>query len=273
MPFQIRTRRCRTKQHGRGPVWHEEDGSSDLPTPTSWEGTRALATLIPMCGRFTLSGRDAAELAAELGVSVDALQDFRPRYNIAPTDQHWLVRIKLEDREILPTRWGLINSWAKDRKQGFKQINARAETVRGLPAFRAAFQKRRCVIPADGFFEWTGPKTQRQPIWFHRADGGLTLFAGLYESWRPTPDEWERTFTIITTEANSVVGEVHDRMPVILPEDRVDAWLFPRETKLDLLRELLLPAADDLLTATRVSPRANSVKNDDPGVLEEAGAA
>lgn len=222
-----------------------------------------------MCGRFTLTRREAEELAAELGVPVESLPDYRPRYNIAPTDQHWIMRVKYEDRELLPARWGLINSWAKDKKTGFKQINARAETLHQRSTFKDAFSKRRCVVPADGFFEWVGPKGARQPIWFHRPDNGLILFAGLYESWQPTPGEWERTFTIVTTDANAVVGRIHDRMPVILEERSVDEWLFAAKDDRERLQSLLVPAAEDVLSYTPVSPLANSVKNDDPSILEE----
>jgi putative SOS response-associated peptidase YedK len=227
-----------------------------------------LATLQTMCGRFTMSRRDAEELALELGVPADSLRDYRPRYNIAPTDQHWIVRSKYEQRELLPALWGLVNSWAKDKKRAAAQINARAETLATRSAFREAFEKRRCVVPADGFFEWTGPKTARQPLWYHRPDGGLLLFAGLYESWQPKPDTWERTFTIVTTDANSLVGRIHDRMPVILTGDAIEAWLFA-EQDAGALRELLVPAPEHLLVATPVSQRANSVKNDDASVLEE----
>jgi putative SOS response-associated peptidase YedK len=131
-----------------------------------------------MCGRFSLSYREAERLAHDLGVPVESLVDYRPRYNVAPTDAHWIVRMKYEDRELLPARWGLVNHWMTDRKQAFKNINARAETVQRLNTFREAFKERRCVVPADGFFEWTGTKEAREPIWFHREDGGLILFAG-----------------------------------------------------------------------------------------------
>lgn len=128
-----------------------------------------------MCGRYTLSRREAEELALELGVPADQLADYHPRYNIAPGQRQWIVRMEYEDRKALEARWGLINRWAKDRTTGYKQINARAETVHGRPAFRDAFKKRRCVVPADGFFEWTGPKTARQPLWFHRPDGRIVF--------------------------------------------------------------------------------------------------
>ena len=225
-----------------------------------------------MCGRFTLTHREARQLAAELGVSVEVLMGYRPRYNIAPTDPHWIVRTRYEDREVLPAKWGLINFWMTDRKQAFKNINARAETVQRLPTFREAFARRRCVVPADGFFEWTGPKEDRRPLWFHRPDGGLIYFAGLYESWRPTPGEKERTFTIVTTTPNALMEPVHNRMPVILEDESVDEWLYGRQTP-DALMELLRPAREDLLVATAVSTRVNSVKNDDPECLEVASTA
>ena len=207
----------------------------------------------------------------ELGVPLDSLGEYRPRYNIAPTDPHWIVRMRYEDRELLSARWGLVNHWMTDRKQAFKNINARAETVQKTSAYRQAFLERRCVVPADGFFEWTGPKEARQPIWFHREDGGLILFAGLYESWKPSPDEKERTFTIIATVANDTVAPVHNRMPVILPPDAIDEWLYSRAEPATLLAQLC-PASSDVLTTTPVSPRVNSVKNDDPACLEAAGS-
>jgi putative SOS response-associated peptidase YedK len=223
-----------------------------------------------MCGRFTLTYREREQLAYELGVPVDQLpaSAYRPRYNIAPTDPHWIVRVRYEDREVLPAKWGLVNNWAKDAKRAALQINARSETLATLAPFRDAFRRRRCVVPADGFFEWTGSKEARQPLWFHRPDGRLLLFAGLYESWEPAPGRRERTFTIVTTSANSLMAPVHDRMPVILLDDAVDGWLDPKQEDLDYLKLLFAPPPDGLLTATPVSQRANSVKNDDPACLE-----
>ena len=228
-----------------------------------------------MCGRFTLTYREKERLAEELGVNVEEIDDalYKPRYNIAPTDPHWVVRMRYEDREILPAKWGLVNSWAKDAKRAAKQINARAETIATNNAFREAFTKRRCVIPADGFFEWIGAGTNRQPIWFHRPDGKLILFAGLYESWPATHDNWQRTFTIITTTPNAVTLPIHDRMPVILSGDAVDYWLDPQEEDTESLKALLVPAPDDMLVTLSVSQRVNSVKNDDPSCLEPAEAA
>jgi putative SOS response-associated peptidase YedK len=223
-----------------------------------------------MCGRFTLTWQQRQKLAEELGVNPEEINDadYRPRWNIAPTDSHWIVRMRYEERTILPAKWGLVNAWAKDAKRAAKQINARAETVHTSNAFREAFEKRRCIVPADGFYEWEGAGASRRPIWFHREDGGLIYFAGLYESWQPQPEQWQRTFTIITTDPNSLVAPIHDRMPVILPENVVDRWLDPQEQDLEKLRSLLRPPADDVLVARRVSQRANSVKNDDPACIE-----
>src|SRR6202051_1248030 len=153
-----------------------------------------------MCGRFTITRRDGTSLSAELGVHPDSFVDYRPRYNVAPTQNHFIVRIKYENREVLPATWGLIKSGSKDAGMAGKTINARSETIDTRGAFRDAFQKRRCVVPADGFYEWTGPKTARQPTWFHRGDSELILFAGLYESWRPKPDQWATTFTFLNTD-------------------------------------------------------------------------
>ena len=222
-----------------------------------------------MCGRFTLTEDNREWVAERLGVPVDELVEdtYRPRWNIAPTDQHWIVRMQHEDREALPAKWGLVQFGSKDAKRAATQINARAETLDSRPAFRNAWRKsRRCVVPADGFFEWTGDKKDRQPIWFHRPDRELIFFAGLYESWQPTPDAWQRTFTIITTTPNALLEPIHDRMPVIIPADRVDDWLFEGNES-DNVAGLLVPAADDYLIATAVSQRVNSVKNDDPACL------
>ncbi len=230
-----------------------------------------------MCGRFTLTKKDFRELATMLDASFDEAiaAQFRPRYNIAPTDQHWIVRTKREQRELLPAIWGLVNSWAPDAKGAARQINARSESAPARPAFREAFEKRRCVVPADGFFEWSGTKEARKPVWYHAPDDGLLLFAGLYESWRnPQTDAWQRTFTILTTSANDVVEPVHDRMPVILAAERLDDWLHIPATDpaayAKSVRELLRPADAGVIVATPVSSRVNSVANDDAACLASA---
>ncbi|MEX2246993.1 MAG: SOS response-associated peptidase [Dehalococcoidia bacterium] len=232
-----------------------------------------------MCGRFTLTRKRLADVADLLGAEyARELADlYRPRYNVAPTDQHWIARTKYEQRQLLPAKWGLVNSWAKYMKGAARQINARAETALKTAAFRDAFVHRRCAVPADGFFEWAGTKESRRPFWFHPPDDDpLLLFAGLYESWRnPVDDQWVRTFTILTTEANAVVAPVHDRMPVVLAPDQLDEWLFvpPRgaESHAETLLPLLHPAPDGALVATEVSRRVNAVANDDPACLAPAG--
>lgn len=222
-----------------------------------------------MCGRFTLS-TVAKQAARELGIAPETWLKMVPvpRFNVAPMQRHPIVRMDREDRKLLLASWGLVNTWAKDNARAGRQINARAETVDTRPAYRAAFKSRRCVVPADGFYEWTGPKSRRQPLWFHRPDGGLILFAGLFEAWYPEPDQPETTSTIITTAANALLAPVHDRMPVILSDEAADAWMFERTDTNTALKDLLVPAPDDWLIGTPVSPRVNSVKNDDPAGLQ-----
>jgi len=217
---------------------------------------------------MTMTYHEATLLAEELGVPVEELDraEFRPRYNIAPTDPHYILRIRDEGRELVAARWGLVNSWAKDASMAARQINARAETLAARPAFREAYQKRRCVVPADGFYEWTGPKSDRQPFWFHRPDGRLLLMAGLYESWQPKPGEWQRTFTIVTTAANELMAPFHDRMPVVLDEEQASRWMF-KTTPPETLHRLMEPPPARALIATAVSKRVNSVANDDPSVM------
>lgn len=210
---------------------------------------------------------DAELLAEELGVPVETLANYAPHYNIAPTQDHFIVRMKSETRELLPAAWGLVNSWAKDGKRAAAQINARAETAARSGAFRDAFARRRCVVPADGFFEWDRTGKLRQPYWIHRPDRRLFLIAGLYESWQPEPGRWQRTFTILTTAPNAEVARLHDRMPVILDDGQADLWMMPRADPAEL-QALLRPPPDGLLALTAVSMRANRVENDDPGVLE-----
>jgi putative SOS response-associated peptidase YedK len=219
-----------------------------------------------MCGRFTLTVHQLDDVVERLSAVVDpdAAASYRPRYNIAPSDAHWMLRSKEGRRELLPAYWGLVNHWATDPSVGMKQINARAETLSERPAFRDAFRSRRCVIPADGFFEWRGPKGKREPLWFHAAEGELLLFGGLYEGWRdPETAAFRRTFTIVTTGANDLVRPIHDRMPLILPASSVEAWLTGNEPE-----ALLLPAGPGVLGVRPASPRANGTDHDDPGLLD-----
>jgi len=220
-----------------------------------------------MCGRYTLTRGNRNALAAELGVSADELRDYTPRYNAAPMQRLFIVTTEYENRKVVPARWGLVNRWAKDNSRASNCINAKAETVEARPSFRDAFQKRRCVVPADGFYEWVGPKGTRQPLWIHRSDGKLLLFAGLYEAWYPEKDKPETTFTIITCDPNATLRPIHNRMPVILADKDADDWMNPREAEPLSLKRLLVPAPDDLLVAQPASPLVNSVKNEGPELL------
>jgi putative SOS response-associated peptidase YedK len=164
---------------------------------------------------------------------------------------------------------GLDVSWAKDASQASKCINARAETVHKLPSYRDAFNRRRCVVPADGFYEWRGPKTMREPLWIHPADEGLILFAALFEAWQVQPGEWQTTFCLITTAANRLLEPIQNRMPVILDEAGAGDWMNWREPDPLSLKRLLVPAPEDLLVMRPASPLVNNVKNEGPKLLED----
>jgi putative SOS response-associated peptidase YedK len=221
-----------------------------------------------MCGRFTLTVPDAEDIAEALAALIEpeVAAAYRPRFNIAPTDGHLVARVKDGKRELVPAMWGFLPHWAKDPKEAAKAINARSESVRTKPTFKAAFAKGRCLVPADGFYEWTGDKKSRRPLWFHPKQGGIVTFAGLYGSWtNPETTKRERTFTILTTAANDVVAAAHDRMPAIVSADDAETWL---EGDADDAFALLKPASDDVLEARAVSRKVNSVSNDDPSLLE-----
>lgn len=172
---------------------------------------------------------------------------YRPRFNLAPTDEHFIVTSEFERRKVRPARWGLVNRRARDNRRAAQCINAKAETLERLPSFSETLQKRRCLVPADGFYEWVGPKSKRQPLWIHPRDEGLLLFAGLYEAWYPQPSRPELTFTIVTCAANATIAEIHDRMPVVLDEKAADDWMNPKEENPLSLKRLLVPAPLDLL--------------------------
>lgn len=226
-----------------------------------------------MCGRFGLL-HTWAEMFESYAL-ISAPLNLAPRFNIAPTQPVFAITAPNEGGGNTAThfQWGLVPSWARDPAIGVKMINARAETVAGKPAFRAAFRRRRCLIPASGFYEWqkqtSGPK---QPFWIAAADGGLLTFAGLWESWL-SPDGGElQTCTIITTVANEQLNPIHHRMPVILAPADFDAWLDVRdETGTAAASALLRPAPAEATTAQPVSARVNNVRNDDASLIEPAG--
>jgi len=216
-----------------------------------------------MCGRFTLL-RPPAELAEAF--HLDGAPDLPPRYNVAPTQPVLTLRAGPGGPEWALMRWGLVPSWSADDKGAAKLINARAETAPRKPAFRAAFKARRCVAPADGFYEWVQVGRKRQPHYFTLRDGRVFTFAGLWEAWEGDGQHLE-TFSILTTEANEVVRFAHDRMPVILPKGAEGAWLDRGP------EELLRPYPAGEMACRAVSDFVNSARNEGPGCLGPAGPA
>jgi len=211
-----------------------------------------------MCGRFTLrsSNKDIAEAFGVL-----AADDLAAHYNIAPSHQVAAVRAVASVRQLAFLQWGLIPAWADDPAIGNRLINARAETVATKPAFRQAFKDRRCLVVADGFFEWKRDGRRKQPFYIARRDGRPFGFAGLWEHWRRGELAID-SCTVITTEPNETTRPVHDRMPVIVPPADYDQWLDPALHDAARLQALLRPCPADDLVAIPVSPLVNSPKND-----------
>jgi putative SOS response-associated peptidase YedK len=217
-----------------------------------------------MCGRFLLmtSGRDIAE-----HFDLADTPELFPRYNIAPTQPVLAVRAAGAGREGALLRWGLVPSWARDTKQA--PINARAETAADKPTFRHAMRKRRCLIPADGFYEWLALEGRKQPYCFRQVDGRPFAFAGLWERWEG-PEGPVESCAILTTEANELVRPVHDRMPVILPERHWATWLDAGLQGAGELVPLLRPYPADAMRAYPVGPLVNNPRNDGPECLAPA---
>lgn len=227
-----------------------------------------------MCGRYTLTD-PGAELLRHF--QLPALpDDYRPRYNIAPSQPVTAIIADDTGRRAGSLQWGLIPRWAKDASISHRLINARAETVAEKPSFRHALRRRRCLIPADGFYEWQSRNGRKQPVRFVAADGGLFAFAGLWESWRPPPGakldpalpDVVYTCTIITTEANDVVRPVHHRMPVIVDPDDYDLWLDRNVDDAEAVLPLLRKTSADALRMYEVSTVVNSARNELPACIE-----
>ncbi|MBT2443890.1 SOS response-associated peptidase [Streptomyces sp. ISL-36] len=245
-----------------------------------------------MCGRF-VSTRSPQELAPLFRVSdIEPEETLGPSWNVAPTDPVWAVLERAPrggdtvTRRLRSLRWGLVPSWAKDPGIGAKMINARVESVHEKPAYRRAFAERRCLIPADGFYEWvsvpatTARKAYKQPYFIHPADEEPMAMAGLYEFWRDPsvteegdPAAWWVTCTIITTEATDAAGRIHPRMPLAIDAGDYDAWLDPTHHDTDHLRALLHTPADGRLDVRPVSTAVNNVRNDGPHLLDPAPTA
>ncbi len=224
-----------------------------------------------MCGRFTQF--HSAQAIAETFHLAD-VPELAPHYNIAPTQAIATVRQPAPNakRQFRFLRWGLIPSWSKDPAIGARLINARAETVAEKPSFRSAFRHRRCLILADGFYEWQRQDGQKQPFYFHLQDHEPFAFAGLWEQWQSPAGEAVETCTILTTAANEVLEPVHDRMPVILPPDNYTIWLDPELQTVSQLQSLLRPYPADQMIAYPVSRAVNRTSFDDPDCIQPLAA-
>jgi putative SOS response-associated peptidase YedK len=219
-----------------------------------------------MCGRF-IQERSHTELAGIFDAE-PLTDDAGGRYNVAPTDPGSVV-VERDGRRALTTyRWGLVPHWAADLSVAARHINARAETLATSHAFRDSFARRRCIVPADGFYEWRRLADRRQPFVIHRTDEAPLALAGLWSGWRdPSTGDVRRTFTIVTTQANEVVAPLHDRMPVVLPRVAWATWLDTEHADMGELDALLQPAPPDHLEVFAVQPLVNNVRNDGPELV------
>ncbi len=223
-----------------------------------------------MCGRFSQE-RPASELA-EIFAAEPITDELGARYNVAPTDPALVVVQREDRRAITAYRWGLIPHWAGAAKVGSRMFNARAETLTTSPAFRDAFRRKRCLVPVDLFYEWHREGTRRQPFTIGRVDGRPLALAGLWSGWRdPAADTVVRTFTIVTTGPNEQLAGLHDRMPVIVPDDAWAMWLDPGLDDPAELHGLLQPTDQFELRIQAVSPLVNNVRNDGPELIEPLG--
>jgi putative SOS response-associated peptidase YedK len=216
-----------------------------------------------VCGRYRLSRRK--QLIEEHFDAPDWQDDWSPRYNVAPTQPVPVIRQNPKEpvRELSLMRWGLIPAWSKDPSSAARMINARSETAHTLPAFREAMKLRRCLVPADGFYEWQRRGSAKQPFCFEVGDGGLFAFAGLWDRWKDPSGQWVKSCSILTTTPNAVTSAVHDRMPVIIDPDAYDLWLDPGMTDVHVVSELLKPYDPRLMRCYPISTRINHVANDD----------
>jgi putative SOS response-associated peptidase YedK len=221
-----------------------------------------------MCTRFTLA-TPADDVADFFGLP--DVPDLPPRYNVAPSQPVACVRRGGHGRWLDLLQWGLVPSWATDLKIGHSLINARAETVAEKPAFRAAFRRRRCLIPADGFYGWQHAGTEKQAYHFRLRDEGPFAMAGLWETWSDLFGETVETCTVITTAANRLVAVASDRMPVIIDPVEYGRWLDPTYERAEDMARLLRPYPPAAMTAVPVGSEVNSPRNEGPGLLVTAG--
>lgn len=222
-----------------------------------------------MCGRFTQLSETLPGLDISVSTEADAAGEApRRRYNGAPSQDFWVIRRHPETGRYHSDRliWGLIPHWVKEAGGGRRPINAKSETIASLPSFRAAYAKRRCIIPVDNFFEWRKKQPPKQPFAIGMKDGSPFGLAGIWENWRhPASGEHIRTFCILTCPANDLIAAIHDRMPVILPAEAYERWLSPIEPD---PRDLLAPFPSGRMRMWPISMRVNSPRNDDAGLLD-----
>jgi putative SOS response-associated peptidase YedK len=217
-----------------------------------------------MCGRYAVTSAPEA-IRALFGYPEQP--NFPPRYNIAPTQPIAIVRLVEKKRQFALVRWGLLPAWVKDPKNSSLLINARGESLTDKPAFQAAMKRRRCLIPADGFYEWTGSKSRR-PFLLRARKRGLIAFAGIWECWRDREGAEIDTVAILTCAANATVTPLHNRMPVVLPADAFEAWLDCAGTEAEAALALLQPTPDDLLEAIEIDPKINDSRHDEPDIQQ-----
>jgi putative SOS response-associated peptidase YedK len=223
-----------------------------------------------MCGRYTITS--APQALREL-LGYDEQPNFPPRYNVAPTQPIPIVRWVEGKRHFALVRWGLLPSWVKDPKTFSLLINARGETAAEKPAFRAAMKRRRCLIPADGFYEWQKAGPRKRPFFVRAKSGAPLVFAGLWETWEGPNGEQLDTAAIVTTAANSTLKPIHERMPVILAPEAFDLWLNTDRVDVETAAALIAPAPDSMLEAYEVSTAVNRVANDDAKLIEPVAAS
>lgn len=216
-----------------------------------------------MCGRYTLT---ASPQAVQTAFNLVEIPNFSPRYNIAPTQQVPIITGEARDR-VTWVQWGLIPSWSKDASRASELINARAETIEEKPSFRSAFKKRRCLIPADGFYEWRKDGDKKRPQFIYLGERELFAFAGLWETWRNSADETIYSCTIITGEPNDLIKPMHHRMAIILEPEMYKDWL-DEETPLPILKNMLAPYPPDRMHTYEVSTLVNNARIDQPNLLE-----
>jgi putative SOS response-associated peptidase YedK len=219
-----------------------------------------------MCGRFRLARKkEILEEAFDADCVLDDDLDWVPRYNVAPGQEIGVVRQDAAQpvRHLSQMRWGLIPSWTNDPSVGFKMINARSESVATMPSFRELFRLRRCLVPADGFYEWKREGKQKLPFCFTLADESMFAFAGIWDRWKNPQGRWIESCSILTGPPNELMRDVHDRMPVILERDAYEIWLDPGFQEIPELQLLLKPYSTVPMRRYRVSQRVNQVTHDD----------